>query len=262
MITEIQIEPGRLTLNQLRQIAKVPVTISLITSCRAAIDASVATVRAVIDQGRVIYGINTGFGLLASTIIPNDELEHLQRSIVLSHAAGVGTFMQESTVRLMMVLKINSLARGYSGIRFEVIDALVQLVNARVYPCIPQKGSVGASGDLAPLAHMSTVLLGEGEALYRGKIISGLEGLQVAGLSPITLGPKEGLALLNGTQASTAFALEGLFAAEELFAAAMVSGSLSVEAALGSRRPFDPLVHEVRGHQEPDRCCGLLPAAA
>ncbi len=157
--------------------------------------------------------------------------------------------MQESTVRLMMVLKINSLARGYSGIRFEVIDALVQLVNARVYPCIPQKGSVGASGDLAPLAHMSTVLLGEGEALYRGKIISGLEGLQVAGLSPITLGPKEGLALLNGTQASTAFALEGLFAAEELFAAAMVSGSLSVEAALGSRRPFDPLVHEVRGHQ-------------
>ena len=249
MITEIEIDPGKLNLGQLRLIAKNPIKVSLTKSCRAAVDASVQTVRDVIKQGRVIYGINTGFGLLASTIIPNDELEHLQRSIVLSHAAGVGAFMQESTVRLMMVLKINSLARGYSGIRFEVIDALVHLVNAEVYPCIPKKGSVGASGDLAPLAHMSTVLLGEGEAYHRGKIISGLEGLQIAGLSPITLGPKEGLALLNGTQASTAFALEGFFAAEELFAAAMVSGSLSIEAALGSRRPFESLVHEVRGHK-------------
>lgn len=249
MIPEITIDPGKLTLSQLRQIAKAPATISLSPECRAPIERSVATVRDVIDQGRVIYGINTGFGLLASTVIPAEELEHLQRAIVLSHAAGVGTFMQESTVRLMMVLKINSLARGYSGIRYGVIDALVQLVNAGIYPCIPQKGSVGASGDLAPLAHMSTVLLGEGEASYRGEIISGLQGLQIAGLMPITLGPKEGLALLNGTQASTAFALEGLFAAEELFAAAMVSGSLSVEAALASRRPFDPLVHEVRGHQ-------------
>ncbi len=248
MTTEIEINPGKLTLAELRQIAKAPITVRLTKNCKAKIDASVETVRDVIRQGRVIYGINTGFGLLASTIIPNDELEHLQRSIVLSHAAGVGAFMKESTVRLMMVLKINSLARGYSGIRLEVIEALLHLVNAEVYPCIPQKGSVGASGDLAPLAHMSTVLLGEGEALYKGQKISGLEGLQIAGLSPITLGPKEGLALLNGTQASTAFALEGLFAAEELFAAAMVSGSLSVEAALGSRRPFDPLVHEVRGH--------------
>jgi histidine ammonia-lyase len=248
MIPEIEIEPGTLTLAELRQIAKSPVRIGLTKSCTAKIDASVATVRDVIRQGRVIYGINTGFGLLASTIIPNDELEHLQRSIVLSHAAGVGAFMAESTVRLMMVLKINSLARGYSGIRLTVIDALIRLVNAEVYPCIPKKGSVGASGDLAPLAHMSTVLLGEGEAFHNGHKISGLEGLRLAGLSPVTLGPKEGLALLNGTQASTAFALEGLFAAEELFAAAMVSGSLSVEAALASRRPFDPLVHEVRGH--------------
>ena len=238
-----------MSLAQLREIAKAPVMVKLTKNCKEKIEASVKTVRDVIKQGRVIYGINTGFGLLASTIIPNEELEHLQRSIVLSHAAGVGTFMKESTVRLMMVLKINSLARGYSGIRMEVIDALIQLVNAEVYPCIPQKGSVGASGDLAPLAHMSTVLLGEGEAFHQGQKLSGLEGLQRAGLSPVTLGPKEGLALLNGTQASTAFALEGLFAAEELFAAAMVSGSLSVEAARGSRRPFDPLVHKVRGHK-------------
>jgi histidine ammonia-lyase len=249
MTTKIEIDPGWLTLSQLRQVAKAPVTVSLTKGCEEKINASVKTVSDVIRQGRVIYGINTGFGLLANTVIPNEELEHLQQSIVLSHAAGVGAFMRDSTVRLMMVLKINSLARGYSGIRLEVIEALIQLVNAEVYPCIPQKGSVGASGDLAPLAHMSTVLLGEGQATHKGELLSGLEGLQIAGLSPITLGPKEGLALLNGTQASTAFALEGLFAAEELFAAAMVSGSLSVDAARGSRRPFDPLVHEVRGHK-------------
>jgi histidine ammonia-lyase len=248
MNSELLIRPGRLTLPQLRNIAKQPVKIDLADDAQADIQASVRTVRALIDQGRVIYGINTGFGLLAKTIIPDGELEHLQRSIVLSHAAGVGALMQESTVRLMMILKINSLARGYSGIRLEVIDALIRLVNAEVYPCIPQKGSVGASGDLAPLAHMSTVLLGEGEVFYRGKRLSGRVGLARAGLGPVTLGPKEGLALLNGTQASTAFALEGLFAAEELFAAAMVTGGLSVEAALGSRRPFDPLIHEVRGH--------------
>ncbi len=245
----LEIDPGGLTLAQLRTIAGGHVHIKLSAASRKVIDASVATVERLVDSGRVIYGINTGFGLLAHTLIPHDELEHLQRSIVLSHAAGVGAFMDESTVRLLMVLKINSLARGFSGIRYEVIDALIKLVNARVYPCIPLKGSVGASGDLAPLAHMSTVLLGEGEVLYDGRHINGREGLTIAGLKPITLGPKEGLALLNGTQASTALALKGLFAAEDLFAAAMVAGSLSVEAALGSRRPFDPLVHEVRGHK-------------
>ena len=213
------------------------------------VDRSVETVKDLIDAGRVIYGINTGFGLLANTVIPGDELEHLQESIVLSHAAGVGEMMSEATVRLLMVLKINSLARGYSGIRHEVIEALVKLVNAEVFPCIPSKGSVGASGDLAPLAHMSTVLLGEGEVFHNGKRMSGKEGLAAAGLEPITLGPKEGLALLNGTQASTAFALQGLFGAEDLFASALVSGSLCVEAALGSRSPFEPQIHEVRGHQ-------------
>lgn len=245
----LELTPGRLTLSQLRQVAREHIHLRLADGCRAVIDRSVETVHNLIDNGRVIYGINTGFGLLAHTLIPHEELEQLQRSIVLSHAAGVGSFMDEATVRLLMVLKINSLARGYSGIRYEVIDALRKLVNARVYPCIPVKGSVGASGDLAPLAHMSTVLLGEGEVLYEGRRINGREGLTIAGLKPVTLGPKEGLALLNGTQASTALALKGLFAAEDLFAAAMVTGSLSVEAALGSRRPFDPLIHEVRGHQ-------------
>ncbi|WP_163337443.1 histidine ammonia-lyase [Desulfopila sp. IMCC35008] len=245
----ILLDPGKLTLQQLREITTTNVRVQLTKESRRQIDTSVETVRELIGNGRVIYGINTGFGLLANTVIPHEELEHLQRSIVLSHAAGVGEFMNEATVRLMMVLKINSLARGYSGIRYEVIDSLIDLVNSRVYPCIPQKGSVGASGDLAPLAHMSTVLLGEGEVFHDGQRLSGKEGLALAGLEPITLGPKEGLALLNGTQASTAFALNGLFAAEDLLATGIVSGSLSIEAALGSRRPFEALIHEVRGHE-------------
>lgn len=245
----IELQPGKLTLEQLRLVSRQPVQLSLVDECKGKIYDSVNTVKTLIEDGRVIYGINTGFGLLANTIIPSEELEHLQRSIVLSHAAGVGDMMEPATIRLLMTLKINSLARGYSGIRYEVIDSLVKLVNAEVYPCIPKKGSVGASGDLAPLAHMSTVLLGEGEAFYKGERISGIEGLEAAGLKPLPLGPKEGLALLNGTQASTAFALEGLFGAEDLMVAALVTGGLSLEAALGSRRPFDPLVHEVRGHQ-------------
>lgn len=246
---EIEIIPGQVSLQQARLINENPVTLKLDPSATEGIQKSVEAVQDAIEQGRVIYGINTGFGLLANTVIPNDELEELQHSIVLSHSAGIGELMDESTVRLIMALKINSLARGFSGIRKEVIDALIALVNAEVYPCIPEKGSVGASGDLAPLAHMSTVLLGEGEVLYNGEKLSGLEGLEKAGLKPIALGPKEGLALLNGTQASTALALQGLFGAEDLFAAAMVSGSLSVEAALGSRRPFESLIHEVRGHK-------------
>lgn len=246
---ELQVTPGRMTLQQLRMVLRNNVKIRLDPDCQDAVCRSVETVENVISSGRVIYGINTGFGLLANTVIPTKELEHLQSSIVLSHAAGVGDFMDESTTRLLMILKINSLARGYSGIRMEVIDALLKLVNSCVFPCIPKKGSVGASGDLAPLAHMSTILLGEGEVIYNGQRMTGQEGLEIAGLQPIVFGPKEGLALLNGTQASTAFALQGLFATEDLFAAALVGGSLSVEAALGSRRPFEHSIHEVRGHQ-------------
>ncbi len=245
----LELNPGHISLSELRKISRSPVNLSLSANAIPDIEASTRVVEQVIAEDRVVYGINTGFGLLANTRILPDDLEELQRSIVLSHAAGIGKLMHDETVRLMMTLKINSLARGFSGIRLEVIQALIELVNSQVYPCVPQKGSVGASGDLAPLAHMSTILLGEGEARHNGKIISGLEALKIAGLEPITLAPKEGLALLNGTQASTAFALEGLFAAEDLFASATLCGAMSVEAALGSRRPFDARIHQVRGHQ-------------
>ncbi|CZF86627.1 histidine ammonia-lyase [Grimontia marina] len=248
-MNKLTLIPGALTLKDLRLVSREPTQVKFAEGVAETMQESVDTVASVLEEGRVVYGINTGFGLLANTRIELEDLETLQRSIVLSHAAGIGEFMDDATVRLMMVLKISSLARGYSGIRFSVIEALAKLINAEVFPCIPKKGSVGASGDLAPLAHMSTVLLGEGQARHKGEVISGAMALKIAGLDPITLGPKEGLALLNGTQASTAFALEGLFAAEDLFASATACGALSVEAALGSRRPFDPRIHRVRGHR-------------
>lgn len=241
--------PGHLSFAQLRGIWQQPVKLSLDAAAIDAINASVACVNNIVAEGRTAYGINTGFGLLAQTRIATEDLQNLQRSLVLSHAAGVGEALDDAMVRLIMVLKINSLARGFSGIRLSVIEALIALVNAEVYPLIPAKGSVGASGDLAPLAHMSLTLLGEGKARWQGEWLPATEALKKAGLEPITLEAKEGLALLNGTQASTAFALRGLIEAQELFASATVCGALTTEAVLGSRRPFDARIHAARGQR-------------
>ena len=241
--------PGHLSFIQLREIWQQPVKLSLDAGAIDAINASVACVNNIVAEGRTAYGINTGFGLLAQTRIATEDLQNLQRSLVLSHAAGVGEALDDAMVRLIMVLKINSLARGFSGIRLSVIEALIALVNAEVYPLIPAKGSVGASGDLAPLAHMSLTLLGEGKARWQGEWLPATEALKKAGLEPITLEAKEGLALLNGTQASTAFALRGLIEAQELFASATVCGALTTEAVLGSRRPFDARIHAARGQR-------------
>ncbi len=249
-VNKFTISPGTLTLAQLRQVYLIDnLVFQLDEQAISAINTSAQAVQDVIHKNQVVYGINTGFGLLASTRIENDDLELLQRSIVLSHAAGFGKNMQNNTVRLLMVLKINSLARGFSGIRLSVIQALINLLNAKIYPCIPEKGSVGASGDLAPLAHMALPLIGEGKVSYQGQILSANDGLKMAGLAPLSLAAKEGLALLNGTQVSTAFALQGLFYAEDLFAAGITIGAMSVEAAMGSRAPFDDRVHQVRGQQ-------------
>ncbi|OUS29903.1 histidine ammonia-lyase [Thalassotalea sp. 42_200_T64] len=249
-IAELNIIPGQLTLQQLRAVSHYDgIKYSLDESAFAGINKSAEAVQEVIRKDQVVYGINTGFGLLANTRIKEEELELLQRSIVLSHSAGFGEYMEDNTVRLMMVLKINSLSRGFSGIRLQVIQALIQLLNAEVYPCVPKKGSVGASGDLAPLSHMVLPLIGEGEMSHNDEVIPALEGLRIAGLEPVILAAKEGLALLNGTQASTAFALEGLFLAEDLFATGVTVGSMSVEAAMGSRAPFDDRVHQARGQK-------------
>ncbi len=234
----MKLEPGGLTLAGLAAFAKSREKVTLDSSDRARLQAGADAVRRMVAQGKAVYGINTGFGKLANTHIAD-----------LSHSVGVGALLADDVVRLVMLLKVASLARGYSGVRPEVVDAILALLNAGVHPCIPSKGSVGASGDLAPLAHMSAVLLGLGEARCEGEILSAAEGLKRAGISALRLGPKEGLALLNGTQVSTALALHGLFATENVFAAAVVSGAMSVDAAMGSDTPFDERIHHLRGHR-------------
>ena len=241
------LEPGSLTLDQLETFARSHDALTLDAASRRRLDAGAAAVRAIVAEGKPVYGINTGFGKLAQTHIPDDQLELLQRNLVLSHSVGVGALLSDDVVRLTMLLKVASLARGYSGVRAQVVDAILALLNAEIYPCIPSKGSVGASGDLAPLAHMSATLLGLGQVRYRGAVMPAMHGLKKAGLAPLRLGPKEGLALLNGTQVSTALALRGLFATRNLFAAAVVAGSMSVDAAMGSDTPFDERIQLLRG---------------
>ncbi len=236
-----------LTLAQLRAIYGAPVKVSLAPATLARIDASAAIIARIVDSGATVYGVNTGFGLLANTSIARHDLEALQRNLVLSHACGVGPLLPDAIVRLILVLKTASLARGASGVRRATVQMLARLVDAEIYPCILAKGSVGASGDLAPLAHMSAVLLGIGEARIGGEVLPAATALERAGLKPLVLGPKEGLALLNGTQVSTALALAGLFETEKVFAAALVAGALSTDALKGSDTPFDARIHALRG---------------
>ncbi len=243
------LNPGTLSYDEIFLLLDESYLIELDIRAIDKIKQSAFTVANVVEENRTVYGINTGFGSLANTKIETHELELLQKSIVLSHAAGTGEFLSDKIVRLILLLKINSLARGYSGVQLKTIEALLSLFNSKVYPCIPCKGSVGASGDLAPLAHLSAVLLGEGNARYEGKIYSAQEALAFARLTPITLGPKEGLALLNGTQVSTAIALKSLFDTQALFYNALIAGALTVDATLGSCVPFDHRIHAVRGHQ-------------
>lgn len=232
----------------LRDLARGGVRLSISEAAYAAIDRSARAVSAIVARGAPAYGINTGFGRLAQTHIPNEQLELLQSNLVLSHAVGVGDPLPAPVVRLMLALKIQSLSRGFSGVRRELVDALVKLYNADVLPRVPSKGSVGASGDLAPLAHLSAVLLGVGEVECGGQVLSADDGLRKAGLTRLKLAAKEGLALLNGTQTSTALALWNLFAIDNLYATALVAGALSVDAAEGSASPFDARIHELRGH--------------
>jgi histidine ammonia-lyase len=232
----------------LRDLSRGGAQLSISPAAYAAIDRGAAAVAEIVRRGTPAYGVNTGFGRLAQTHIPNEQLELLQRNLVLSHAVGVGDPLPAGVVRLMLVLKVQALARGYSGVRRELVDALVRLYNTDVLPRVPSKGSVGASGDLAPLAHLSTVLLGIGEVECEGRILPAQEGLKRAGIAPFTLAAKEGLALLNGTQTSTALALWNLFAIDNLYYTALVAGALSVDAAEGSASPFDARIHELRGH--------------
>ena len=244
----LTLSPGHLTLAQMRHIMRGDMPVVLDPAAIPGINAGSATVAAIVAKGAPAYGINTGFGRLATTHIAADQLELLQKNLVLSHAVGVGDPLPATMVRLMLALKISSMGRGYSGIRLVVIEALLKLLNANVLPRIPAKGSVGASGDLAPLAQMAAVLLGVGEVMVDGRPLPANEGLARVGLQPMILAAKEGLALLNGTQTSTAIALVNMFAIEDLYQTALVAGALSVDAAEGSVTPFDARIQTLRGH--------------
>lgn len=244
----LTLDPGRLTLAELCTAAGRFEPIALDPACRAGIEASAQAVARIVARGDCAYGINTGFGKLARVRIAGNRLAQLQTNLVRSHAVGVGPLLDDDTVRLVLLLKIASLARGHSGVRPALIDALLALYNAQILPCIPSQGSVGASGDLAPLAHLALPLIGEGEVRVDGRVLPAAAALRDAGIAPLALEAKEGLALLNGTQVSTAIALRGLLRAEQVFAAAVVAGALSVDAAKGSDDPFDERIHKLRGH--------------
>ncbi|KTD18488.1 histidine ammonia lyase [Legionella lansingensis] len=249
MVDVFTLSPGQLTLETIQNLLNQKNPLEIDSSFFPLIESSHEVIKQVIQNKKTVYGVNTGFGSLAKQSISVDNLIQLQQNIVFSHACGTGELLSDEQVALILLLKINNLAQGYSGVRKELIHALCTLYNKQIYPCIPSKGSVGASGDLAPLAHLAVPLLGEGELRFNGEIISATEGLKLAGLSPMQLAPKEGLALLNGLQVSTALCMEAFFNSEVIFETAIITGSLSVDAASGSDIPFDDRIHKARGHQ-------------
>ena len=244
---QVTLGEATVSLDDIQAALAGPVAVTLTGEASTAIAASAATIEDILAAGQTVYGVNTGFGLLAKQTIRPDQLAELQRNLILSHCCGVGGPLPDDVVRLILMLKIAGLSRGFSGVRPGLIAMLQRLLETDILPVIPEKGSVGASGDLAPLAHMSAALLGVGEMRAGGETIPAMEGLKRAGLEPIALRAKEGLALINGTQASTALALKGLVLARRVFEAALVAGAMSVDAALGSDTPFDARIHAARG---------------
>jgi histidine ammonia-lyase len=245
----IVVVPGKVALSTLRSIVRDRAAIELDAGAWDEVDRCHDLLDRALAEGRTIYGVNTGFGKLAGTRIGVADLAALQRNLILSHCAGSGSELGEEVIRLALALKVIGLGRGHSGVRRKIVEMLRDLLAHDVHPCVPAKGSVGASGDLTPLAHLSAILIGVGAATHRGGRLSAIDALAAAGHAPVELGPKEGLALINGTQVSTALAVCGLLGAEDVFAAAIVAGALSLEAAKGSHVPFDGRLHGVRGQQ-------------
>lgn len=243
---KIILSDNPLSQHAIAQILEGPVQVSIEDGYLDRLEKSCEVLQSILKNGETVYGVNTGFGFLARKRIEEKDIKALQKNIVLSHATGVGEPLPENVVRLILVLKIQSFLQGHSGVRKEIVETLLSLVNANACPVIPSQGSVGASGDLAPLANMASVLLGEGKISLNGETLPAAEGLKKVGLSPITLQAKEGLALVNGTQVSTAIALRGLLRVKHLLKVALVTGAMSLEGVGGSVEPFDSRIHEVR----------------
>jgi histidine ammonia-lyase len=256
----LTLSPGAVSLSVLERIWREEAPVRLGASARAAIAQSAARLSALAAADAAIYGVNTGFGKLASVRIASEDLAALQRNLILSHCAGVGAATPRAIVRLMMALKLVSLGRGASGVRLEIVDLLEGMLERGVTPCVPVQGSVGASGDLAPLAHMSAAMIGVGEAEFEGRILPGAEALAAAGLAPVALAAKEGLALINGTQFSTAYALVGLFEARRAAAVSLLSCALSIDAAKASTDPLTEDIHLLRGHPGQIKAAAIMRA--
>jgi len=254
----LTIDNQLITLDVLRAAWQMPLSVSLGLHAKRRIAESNELIDDVVAGGDTVYGVNTGFGQLASVRISDSELARLQTNLVRSHAVGVGEDLDDEIVRLVMLMKVVALAEGFSGVRVELVELLCGMINHNIYPRIPSRGSVGASGDLAPLAHMAGALIGEGEVRVNGSLMSAVDALDVAGLEPIQLAPKEGLALLNGTQVSTALTLAGVFRTENLLAAVLMAGAMSSDAIKGSDTPFDKRIQNVRGHGGQIAVAGVL----
>ena len=252
------LHPGKLSLHDIIELVYKNPQQQIKLNNYKAVEKSAQIVQDIIKSNKTVYGINTGFGLLANTNINTGDLEELQRRILLSHACGIGEPIDDTAVRMILLLKINSLARGYSGIRPIVLDYLIYLFNHQIYPVIPRKGSVGASGDLAPLAHMCLPIIGEGYLRINGKQISAKEYLQQSNLTPINLIAKEGLALINGTQASCALGLIGLIEGIKNFSLACISGALSLEGIHGKLSPFDARVNALKNNPDQDYYASIM----
>ncbi|YBV96799.1 histidine ammonia-lyase [Phyllobacteriaceae bacterium JZ32] len=248
-MTSILLEPGTVPLRTLETIYWTGAAARINPSFHAGIEKAAARIAKIAGDDQPVYGVNTGFGKLASIRIDAADVATLQRNLILSHCCGVGAPFAENIVRLIMALKLISLGRGASGVRLEIVRLIEDMLEKGVIPVIPEKGSVGASGDLAPLAHMAAAMIGEGEAWYQGERLAAREALLRAGLKPVVLAAKEGLALINGTQVSTALALAGLFRAHRAAQSALITGALSTDAAMGSSAPFHPEIHTLRGHK-------------
>lgn len=242
----MKIDGYNLTLEELKKVACEDEKIELSEASQQKVTKCRKYIEKIIAENKTVYGLTTGFGKFASIKIPPDQIDELQQNLILSHATGVGNLLPKEEVRAIMLLRINVLAKGHSGIRLQTLQTLIDMLNMQIHPCIPEKGSVGASGDLAPLSHLALVLLGKGEAEYQGKIMPGAEAMAQAGLKPIKLKAKEGLALNNGTQVMTGIAALALLKAEHLTQMADVCAAASVDALLGTPAAFDPLIHNLR----------------
>ena len=248
-VSPLLLSGQNLLLEEVHAVARGQQKVSISPSSLAGVEAARQVVLNILEKEVAVYGVNTGFGKLSDVRIPGDRLGDLQVNLVRSHASGLGNPLSDAEVRAMLLLRANVLAKGLSGVRRETVEMLISLLNAGIHPVVPEKGSVGASGDLAPLAHLALVLIGEGEAIYRGERISGGEALRRAGLTPLRLEAKEGLALLNGTQGMTAVALLALYDAQRLVRLADVAGAMSLEALRGTPVAFDSRIQEARPHR-------------